>query len=748
MDVDELVYTFDPAELGLGSLLGNRDVEAELDATTNLVSAWSAQDDLSFCGPARFAFTALQQARGTFVPEPLAALVTRFFPGHQETIFGTEGLILTLRAFVPIGTGYERAVGWLIEIQAEGPRLLQVDVDLRFAGAGQDPSHERLVRLGEDRGQLVGTSEPIHLRRFGLTLGSPNEVRVFGTPSGPPDQVVLGAPARARLTYRLLVEGTIAVPFILSYSPAGEQVAWSGFLALSDLERFAAQSARSLEQHLSTARVLTPEAPINRALAWASATSLRVQHTFAAGPAVAASPGSADVAVGTAAWYAIAADWLTPAFSDALLKTLATKAQTETGALASVLHGRTEGQETFDLDVSDATPLFILAVAHHGAAMGDSAFGEALWPAVRQAADALLAARSDDGLIHLNPEGTANWGLPGWRKQIPGYRLVGAVTELNVLAAWALFAAQQFALAAGDAAAHTRWQNAAGHLAAALPRFVRTVGELPRLSDEEEELTGDLVFPLLAGLAEEDLAARLAQRLTSRFQWTPAGARTVGSDQPSYDPAFASGLMGGISTLLTAWVGVAAREHRRELPADALRALAALSEPETPRVRDLVPGQLAAALHGESLTRLGAALHPLAAPLAHWLAIEGLLGLRLPMVPWIEAAELRPALPAEWHWLVVSRLPWQGSQASIILLDGIIHTDAGFRGAPIERWTSIEAVPAAPLPAWRLRRPGEVALFVASPDEPFRGPVHANGQRWAVDLGRGEAVLLRSSEAS
>lgn len=746
MDVENLVYTFEPADLGLGSLLGNRDVEAQLDATTNLVSAWSAIDDLPFCGPVRFAFTALLQARGSVVPEVLEALVTRFTPGSQESIYGTEGLILTLRAFVPIGTGYERAVGWLLEIQAEGPRLLQVDVDLRFVGEGHDPSRERLVQLRENRGLLVGTSEPIHLRRFDLTLGSSNEVRVFGTPSGPPDQVVLAAPARARLTYRLLVEGAIAVPFILSYSPAGEQVAWSGFLALSDLERFAARSARTLEKHLDSPCILTPEVRLNRALSWMRATSVRVQHMFAAGPAVAEAPGTADVPIGVNAWYAMAADWLTPTFSGELLETLATKAQTATGAMASLLHGRTEGQESYDLTLSDATPLFILAVAHHIAATGNQDLAAALWPSVRRAADALLAGRGDDGLLRLRPEGTARWGLPGWRKTIPGYRLEGAVTELNVLAAWALFAAQQLALAAGDGEARTRWQDAAGRIAAALPQLARTGGELPRLSDDQEELTGDLVFPLLAGVVQEPVADRLARRLLSPLQWTEAGARTVGSDQPGYEPAFADGLTGGISPLLTAWVGVAAREHQPALPATALRALATLIEAETPGARGFVPGQLPSALHGENLTRLGSPLHPLAAPLAHWLAVEGLLGLRLPVVPWIEAAALQPALPADWRWLVVSQLPWQGGQASMLVLDGVIHTDAEFRGSRVERWTSIQGLPAAPVPAWRLRRDDEEALFVAAPNEPFSGEVRVDGHHWAVGLESGEAALLESSE--
>lgn len=746
MELDDLVYTFDPADLGAGSLLGNRDVEAQFDATSNLVDAWSALDDLFFCGPIRFGFTALRQARGDIVPEPLDPLVTRFFPDRQETIFGTEGLILSLRAFVPIATGYERAVGWLVEVQAEGPQLLEVEIDLRFVAEGHGPGQERLVRIHQDRGQVVGTSEPVSLQRYNLTLGSREEVRLFGSPSGPPHQVTLSTPARARLTYRLLVEGITAVPFVLSYSPAGEQVAWSGFLALSDLERFAERSRSGLEKRLSAPLVLTPEPEINRALLWAGAAGLRVFHAFTAGAAVPAAPGISDVDVGAAAWYSMAADWFDPALSVELLETLATKAQTEGGALASVLRGHSEGQETFGLTLSDATPLFVLAVAHHVAVTNDDDIAVRLWPAVKRAAEALLAARSEDGLIRVQPQGTGQWGLPGWRKAIPGYRLEGAITELNVLAAWALFAGYRLAVQAGEVASGERWRQAAAVIAAALPRLARPGGELSRLADGEDDLTGDLVFPLLAGLADEGLAARLALRLRSAFQWTAAGARTVGSDQPGYDPAFAGGLLGGVSPVLTSWVAVAAREHYPELPGEALRALAKVSEAEQPGQRGLVPGQLPGGLHGETFGRLGPELHPLAAPLLRWLAIEGLLGVRLPLVPWIEAAELRPSLPSEWRWLVVSRLPWKGAHVSAIVTDGVIHTDADFEGARVERWTSIEPLPVSPVPAWLLRRGDEQRLFAVTPEQAFDGLIPAGARRWAVSLAAGEAALLTESE--
>ncbi|HYP47062.1 MAG TPA: hypothetical protein VEQ61_00350, partial [Thermoleophilaceae bacterium] len=331
-------------------------------------------------------------------------------------------------------------------------------------------------------------------------------------------------------------------------------------------------------------------------------------------------------------------------------------------------------------------------------------------------------------------------------KEIPGYQLEGTLPELNALAAWALFAAHSLALRRGETKVGECWRDAAGELAAALPRLARSGGSLPRLADDQDALTGDLVFPLLAGFGPEPLAAGLARRLARAYQWTEAGARTVGSDQPGYDPEFAGGLMGGISPILTAWVGVAAREHFPGLPVEALRGLASLIENERPNARDLVPGQLPAALHGETFGRLGPSLHPLAAPLMRWLAIEGVLGLRLPLVPWVKSITIQPALPENWSWLVVSRLPWQGGEVSAIVHDGTIHTNGEFEAARIERWARIEPVPGTAVPAWRLQRRGERRLFVAAPDEAYSGTLVAAGSRWRVRLAGGEAALLSEPE--
>jgi len=65
------------------------------------------------------------------------------------------------------------------------------------------------------------------------------------------------------------------------------------------------------------------------------------------------------------------------------------------------------------------------------------------------------------------------------------------------------------------------------------------------------DVTCDLVFPVIFGVADDDTAARIVSRLSSDDFWTEAGLRTVPRDAPNYGPTHGYGLLGGV------WVGLA-----------------------------------------------------------------------------------------------------------------------------------------------------------------------------------------------
>ncbi|MEZ4638969.1 MAG: hypothetical protein R2856_29075 [Caldilineaceae bacterium] len=187
--------------------------------------------------------------------DDVTPMVVRFFPGYQETIYGAEdGIILSKRIFAPLGSGYDRSVLWLMECQAEGDRLLRIEVDIDWGA----PLEQRMVD-----GLLVAQTNPLEAQGI---HGQQNaeSTRVFGTGGGRPDWVDLDDPSRAQLVYHLLVAGQVDLPLILTVSDVGEQVAWNGFLALRDISRSFKLSQDVWTKVSRSGRLWTPYAPLNR----------------------------------------------------------------------------------------------------------------------------------------------------------------------------------------------------------------------------------------------------------------------------------------------------------------------------------------------------------------------------------------------------------------------------------------------------------------------------------------------------
>ncbi|RME66277.1 MAG: hypothetical protein D6790_00455, partial [Caldilineae bacterium] len=151
--------------------------------------------------------------------DELMPLVTRFFPGYQETVYGSEGVIVSKRTFAPLESNYDRAALWLLECQAEGHRLVRIEVEIEWG--------RRLEQRIVD-GLLVAQLAPreasgLHDQR------NAESTRVFGAAEGRPDYYNLFDGSRAYLLYHVLVVGQVDLPLILTLSDVGEQVAWNGF---------------------------------------------------------------------------------------------------------------------------------------------------------------------------------------------------------------------------------------------------------------------------------------------------------------------------------------------------------------------------------------------------------------------------------------------------------------------------------------------------------------------------------------
>ncbi|GAB4521590.1 MAG: hypothetical protein Kow0047_32510 [Anaerolineae bacterium] len=732
MPPNDLTLSYDVTALPTGAALGNEAVWALADAESNLQGLYNAGDGRWYCGMAHFAFTASGQ--------PLEPLVTRFFPGYQETIYGAEGIVLSKRIFVPYGTGYPQSVCWQMDFETEGHHYIQIDVDIRWP-ALPAPAHrcvpaerdlEQRVRQEMDRGLVVARD-----------LENSRRIRIFGS-NGPPSRVVFVEPGRARLSFFVLAEGYVDVPFILTFSPAGEQLAWNGFLANGETGVLLRESERRMEQAIRRARVMTPDVEVNRALAWASVNVLRARHRFRQATAIASSIASDRLELLDAAWYGLGADYLASDFARGIWEMIGQRARREDGVIAATMDLTTGGTDDRGHNLTAATPLFVIGARHHYVVHREASFLERIYPAVRDAADAIIRQRRGDLVyVQMADDATNARGIAGWRHRIPGYRLAGAVTEVNALSAWALRCAGELAAAHGDTVAQARFESEAAALADAVNRsLLSEESGLYRLAlspagEPLDDLTCDQVFPLLAGIAPDDVRGRMVERMWSPAWMSAHGLRTVGEDEPAYDPRFAEGLMGGVWPRAEIWLAMADRSNPERL-VRALRHLIHWCVPEEADRLDRVPGHFPTWLDGESGEALGAPADPITPSLALWLAIEGLMGI----TPGLDEIRIDPAIPDGWTWMVCRDVPLGGQLLTAIWHDGALHVSRPVVSAvPMAVYDGIEPH----RQDWRafiLRRGDQRWVFACAPDEAWSATLRVDGARVSVDLAPGEAVLL------
>lgn len=235
-------------------LLANPEIRFRADAHTDLHDLRWPWADALYARSIRMGMTLY--SAGLHADE-LAPMVNRYYPGYQETIYGSDILIVSKRLAAPFHSADDRCVIWTCECQAEGDTLVRFDVDIDWG--------EALTQRVVD-GLLVAQRNP----RPGQGVyrqSNAESTRVFGNPHARPDTAALDDVAgTAHLTYLVLVNGIVDVSFVLTLSDVGEQVAWNAFLAQRDTERSFQLSNKAWEEALKTARVWTPDTAFNRAV--------------------------------------------------------------------------------------------------------------------------------------------------------------------------------------------------------------------------------------------------------------------------------------------------------------------------------------------------------------------------------------------------------------------------------------------------------------------------------------------------
>ena len=130
---------------------------------------------------------------------------------------------VTKRLITPWKSPDDKALIWLLECQAEGDRLLKLEVEIDWG----EPLTQRMVD-----GLLVAQRDPEPARGI-YAQSNAESTRIFGNPHGRPDQVDIDDASRARLIYHVPVNGIVEVPLIFTVSDVGEQLALS-LIPISD----------------------------------------------------------------------------------------------------------------------------------------------------------------------------------------------------------------------------------------------------------------------------------------------------------------------------------------------------------------------------------------------------------------------------------------------------------------------------------------------------------------------------------
>lgn len=671
-------YTYPIRSLFTGSSLGNYLTFARLTAESDLEGLWSASDSQYYLGRWTMAFSC---AGRSVQPQE-----TRFSPESQTTVLRDGDLSIEKQFFIPFSRD-ERSIAppsilrtavYLLRLRNAGsvPLTVKARHALTFPACPTPLFTKQPTPEQTDHRVMMAVSDGECVVR---TDGRPHEVRRFQSPA--PWSRVSHDDATLSLEYahEVPARGEVVLPFVLTYFPDdGDDgsAGTTGAGAVALLE----ESIRQYKTVLSRSHVATPNAVINRGLQWAKVNTVRVQHRYTSGFGFTNDPPQDIVVVRDVAWYMLGSDYVTPEFSRHLLDLCERHAFHPGGKLTEYMHAREAVPELhdYDLNINDNTPLFVHAAYHHALTTGNEATLRRDYPFMKRACDWILS-QIHGGLVTCFAEGSNVWGICGWRNIIDGYNLTGAVTEINAECFHALHCAAEAARRLGCPEDAARFEEASESLRRAInERLLSENTGLYLLSHANDgtrrhDVTGDLIFTVMFGVALPDVAGRILERLTDEDMWTPHGSRTVSASEVDYHPDRGYQLVGGLWPNLTAWTAYCLRNDRPGKLVEGMVNIYAYCEPPRPvDFANVVPGQFPERIHGEDFTSRGMAMSPWMPPTYLWLGIEGLLGIS----PQEDCLEINPAIPPEWNWIGVSGLPYKGRTVSAFLFDGTLYADA------------------------------------------------------------------------
>ena len=467
------------------------------------------------------------------------------------------------------------------------------------------------------------------------------------------------------LRHRLKPGQSASFSFTLSFSLKGRAAALRTYVNCPPAKQALQATQRHYHEILNRAVLITPDQDVNRGVLWAKANMLRTQVLANTGWCFVNDPTRSNNSVGRdTAWFAFGSDYITPAFSRDSLLWYVTHLE-KSGMVVEYYDIRNGKSEDYGLNINDNTPLLILALWHHYTTTGDRAFLKKVYPYALKAAKYIRSQRNAQGLVWCTATGTSDWGIIGWRNVIEDYQLTGATTEVNSECYAALKTIGHMARALGKQDEGAEFGGHADELRQALNTHLldKETGlyylNIDVDGNARTDVTADLVFPIMFGVADDQTAAHIISRLSVPEFWSSAGIHTVPRNAVNYGPTHGYGLLGGVWVGVTFWYAFAAARFNPELMAYALSA--SFRHYSTDPLRNnTVPGQFSEWLHGETLANQGMMLSPWFPPRYLWAAIEGAAGLDLSS----GKPSVAPRLAPDWKWMGVRNVPLNGENVT------------------------------------------------------------------------------------
>lgn len=611
----------------------------------------------------------------------LSALPGRFVihPEHQEHIFElSNGVMVRERIFVlngkPAGKTVDPPAAYYTVVLTNNTGE---EVRIGSYSAAQlrgNTEHDLLTTYSKKHRAIVAwnQSTPDLVRMFGCSVeptsyetthntGKASALRFPGELPNKTDSDSGDPIGLLHLSHTLKPGAYAEFTVLLSFSTSGRSSAERTYGSCLTARRALERTKAHYDEILSRAVVVTPDSEVNRGVLWAKANMLRTEVLAQTGWSFVNDPTRSNNSVGRdTAWFAFGADYITPDFARESLLWYATHLK-KNGMVVEYYDIRNGKTADYGLNINDNTPLLILALWHHYSTTGDLSFLKKVYSYALKAARYILSQRNEQGLVWCTATGTSDWGIIGWRNVIQNYTLSGATTEVNSECYAALATISRMARILNKHAQSAEFKRHAEELRRAInEHLLDPITGLYYLNidvngNPRTDVTSDLVFPVMFGVADDETAANIISRLSVAEFWSDAGIHTVPRNDINYGPIHGYGLLGGVWVGVTFWYAFAAARFNPGFMAYALSS-SFRHYSQDPLRNNTVPGQFSEWLHGETLTNQGMMLSPWFPPRYLWAAIEGAGGLDLSG----GSPSVSPKLAADWKWLGVRNVPLAG----------------------------------------------------------------------------------------